>query len=200
MKEQDIKHFRLDERGVLWFEDRLVVPKDRELRNQILDEAHSSKLSIHPGSSKMYQDLKTHFWWTKMKKEIVAYVARCDTCSRVKEDHLKPVRLLQPLSVLGWKWEEICMDFIVGLPPTQKAFDSIWVIVDRLTKSAHFISVSTRYRPHEYATLYIMHIVHLHGIPRTIVSDRGSQFTARFWEHLHKQLGTNLVRSSAYHP
>ena len=80
-KMQELKHFRLDERGVLWFEDRLVVLKDRELRNQILDEAHSSKLSIHSGSSKMYQDLKTHFWWTKMKKEIATYVARCDNCS-----------------------------------------------------------------------------------------------------------------------
>jgi hypothetical protein len=75
------------------------VSKDRELRNQILDEAHSSKLSINLGSSKMYQDLKTHFWWTKMKKEIVAYVARCDTCCRVKAVHLKPARLLQPSSV-----------------------------------------------------------------------------------------------------
>jgi len=92
------------------------------------------------------------------------------------------------------------MDFIVGLPTTQKSFDSIWVIVDQLTKSAHFIPVSIRYRPHEYATLYITHIVHLHGIPRTIVSDRGSQFIVRFWEHLHKELGTNLVQSSAYHP
>ena len=90
MHNQDIKHFRIDEKGILWFKDRLVVPKDRELRNQILDEAHSSKLSIHPGSSKMYQDLKTHFWWIKMKKEIAAYVARCDTCGRVKADHLKP--------------------------------------------------------------------------------------------------------------
>ena len=80
-----------------------VVPKDHEHRNQILDKAHSSKLSIHPGSNKMYQDLKTHFWWTKNKKEIAAYVARCDTCSRVKADHLKPVELLQPLSVLAWK-------------------------------------------------------------------------------------------------
>ena len=134
-----------------------MVPKDRELRNQILDEAHSSKLSIHPGSSKMYQDLKTYFWWTKMKKEIATYVARCDTYSRVKADHLIPAGLLQPLSVLGWKWEEISMDFIVGLAPPQKGFDSIWVIVDRLTKSAHFIPVSTCYRPHEYAALYIMH-------------------------------------------
>jgi hypothetical protein len=82
MKKDESKHFRIDERGVLWFNDRLVVPKDRELRNQIMDEAHSSKQSIHPGSSKMYQDLKARFWWTKMKKEIAAYVARCDTCFR----------------------------------------------------------------------------------------------------------------------
>jgi len=98
----------------------------------------------------MYQDLKTQFWWTKMKKEIAAYVARCDTCCRVKVVHLKLVGLLQPLPVLGWKWEEISMDFIVGLPTTQKGNDSIRVIVDRLTKSAHFIPVQTVYRPHQY--------------------------------------------------
>ena len=92
------------------------------------------------------------------------------------------------------------MDFIVGLPTTQKGFDSIWVIVDRWTKSAHFIPMRTNYRPHQYAEIYIAQIVHLHGVPRTIVLDRGSQFTARFWEHLHKQLGTNLVQSLAYHP
>ena len=92
------------------------------------------------------------------------------------------------------------MDFIVGLPSTQKGFDSIWVIVDRLTKSTHFIPVRTNYRPHQYAQIYIAQIVCLHAVPRTIVSDRGSQFTARFWEHLHKQLGTNLVQSAAYHP
>jgi len=136
-----------------------VVPKDHEHRNQIVDEAHLSKLSIHPGSSKMYQDLKTHFWWTKMKKEIAAYVARRDNCSRVKADHLKPTGLLQPLSVPGWKWEEISMDFIVGLSTTQKGFDLIWVIVDRLTKSAHFIPVRTNYRPHQYAEIYIAQIV-----------------------------------------
>ena len=140
---------------MLWFKNRLVVPKDHELRNQILDEAHSSKLSNHPGSSKMYQDLKTHFWWTKMKKEITAYVARCDNYSRVKADHLKAIRLLQPLSVLGWKWGEISMDFIVGLPPTQKGFDSIWVTIHCLTKSAHFNPIRTNYRPHQYAEIYI---------------------------------------------
>jgi hypothetical protein len=118
MKKEGSKHFRVDEKGILWFDNRLIVPKDRELRNQIMDEAHSSKLSVHLGSSKMYQDLKTCFWWTKMKKEITAYVARSDTCCRVQVVHLKPAGLLQPLPIPGWKWEEISMDFITGLPRT----------------------------------------------------------------------------------
>jgi len=83
----------------MWFNDRLVVPKDRELRNQLMDEAHLSKLSIHPRSSKMYQELRPRFLWTKMKKQIAAYVARCDTFCRVKAIHMKPAGLLQPLSV-----------------------------------------------------------------------------------------------------
>jgi len=92
------------------------------------------------------------------------------------------------------------MDFIVGLPRTQKGFDSIWVVVDRLTKSAHFIPVNTRYSTKRYAELYVERILCLHGIPKTIISDRGSQFTARFWEQLHTCLGTRVIRSSAYHP
>ena len=108
-----------------------------------------------------------------MKKEIAAYVAKCDNCCRVKAVHLKPAGLLQPLSVPGWKWEEVSMDFIVGPPPTHKNFDSICVIVDHLTESAHFIPVRIDYRPHEYAELYFSNIVHLYGVPTTIVSDRG---------------------------
>ena len=92
------------------------------------------------------------------------------------------------------------MDFISGLPTTQKGHDSIWVIVDRLTKTAHFLPVKTTYRPPQYAEKYIVEIVRLHGIPKTIVSDRGPQFMAHFWEHLHKGLGTSLIRSTAYHP
>ena len=185
MKEEETKHFRGAENGILWFKDRLVVPKDRELRNQILSEAHSSKMSIHPGSSKMYQDLKPLFWWTKMKKEIAAFVARCDNCCRVKAVHMK-AGLLQPLSIPGWKWEEVSMDFISGLPTSVKGYDSIWVVVDRLTKVARFIPVRTDYRPHQYAELYFEHIVRQYGVPRTIISDRGPQFTARFWECLHE--------------
>ena len=92
------------------------------------------------------------------------------------------------------------MDFIVGLPQTQKGYDSIWVVIDRLTKSAHFIPVGTRYTVKKYAELYIERILCLHGIPKTIISNRGTQFIARFWEQLHTCLGTRLIRSSAYHP
>jgi len=106
-----------------------------------------------------------------MKKEIAAYVARCDTCSRVKADHLKPTGLLQALSILGWKWEEISMDFITGLPQTQQGHDSIWVIVDRLNKSAHFVPVNIKYPTGKYAELYVSQIMRLHGVPRTIILD-----------------------------
>ncbi|WVZ83375.1 hypothetical protein U9M48_030533 [Paspalum notatum var. saurae] len=192
--------FTLDDWGVLWFKGRLVVPKDVELRKKILDEAHTSMLTMHPGSNKMYQDLKKKFWWTRMKREIAKYVSECDVCQKVKADHLKPAGMLQPLAVPAWKWEDVHMDFIVGLPRTQKGYDSIWVIIDRLTKSAHFIPVKNRYHAQNYAEIYISRIVSLHGVPQTITSDRGSLFVSRFWEQLQTALGTNLIRSSAYHP
>jgi hypothetical protein len=200
MKSKPNSRFKLDERGILWFDERLVVPKDQELQTKILDEAHQSKLSIHPRNNKIYCDLKSKFWWTKMKKEITAYVARCDNSCRVKSIHMKPAGLLQSLSVTKWKWEEISIAFITGLPITPRGNDSIWVIVDRLTKSAHFLPVKATYRPPKYADIYIAEIVRLLGIPRTIVSDRGTQFTAHFWEQLQNGLGTKLVHSSAYHP
>ncbi|WVZ57756.1 hypothetical protein U9M48_008101 [Paspalum notatum var. saurae] len=135
--------FTLDDQGVMWFKNRLVVPKDMELRKKILDEAHTSVLTMHPGSNKMYQDLKQKFWWTRMKREIAKYVSECDVCKRVKADHLKPGGMLQPLNIPAWKWEDIHMDFVVGLPRTQKGYDSIWVIIDRFTKSTHFLPVKT---------------------------------------------------------
>jgi hypothetical protein len=128
------------------------------------------------------------------------YVSECDTCRRVKADHLRPARNLQPLSSPEWEWENICMDFIVGLPRTSCGYNSIWIIVDCLMKSTHFVPVSTTYKVRQYVELYMSHNVHYHGIPKTIISDRGSIFLARFWEQLHKCLGTHLIRSSTYHP
>jgi hypothetical protein len=194
------KCFRQDSKGILWFEDRLVVPKNRDLKKKILDEAHLFKFSMHPGSTKMYHDLKLLYWWTRMKREIARYVSECDTCQRKKASHIKSAGALQPLLIPSWKWDDISMDFIVGLPNTSQHHDSIWVIVDRLTKVAHFLLVHTTNKAHKYAELYIDRIVCLQGLPRTIISDRGAQFVARFWEQLKESLGTKLVRSSAYHP
>ena len=128
-----------------------------------------------------------------MKREIAKYISECDICKRVKASHLRPAGPLQPLNIPSWKWEDISMDFIVGLPKTSKGYDSIWVIVDRLTKSAHFLPVKTIYRAQHYTELYISRILSLHGVPRTIISDRGAQFVARFWEQLHSALGTQLI-------
>jgi hypothetical protein len=158
----------------------LVVPKNKDLKKKILDEAHLSKFSMHPWSTKMYHDLKPLYWWTRMKREIDQYVSKCDTCQRIKTSHLKSARALQPLSIPSWKWDDISMDFIMGLPNTSRHHDSIWVIVDRLTKVAHFLPVHTTDKAQKYAELYKDRIVCLHGLPRTIVSDRGAQFVARF--------------------
>ena len=107
---------------------------------------------------------------------------------------------MHPLKVPKWKWDEISMDFIVGLLRTQRGCNTIWVVVDRLTKVAHFILVMTIYHGAQLAEKYMERIVCLHGVPKRIVSDRGAQFTSRFWEKLHESLGTELRFSSAYHP
>ncbi|WVZ91055.1 hypothetical protein U9M48_037277 [Paspalum notatum var. saurae] len=131
--------FRKDRQGTIWLGNRLCVPHDENIRKAIMTEAHCTKYSIHPGSTKMYQDLKKLFWWRRMKRDIAEFVAKCDTCNRIKAEKQRPAGLLKPLEIPMWKWEKITMDFIVGLPRTAKGNDSIWVIVDRLTKTAHFI-------------------------------------------------------------
>ncbi|WVZ97374.1 hypothetical protein U9M48_042916 [Paspalum notatum var. saurae] len=193
-------HFREDEQRTLWYKNRICVPNVESIRKLILSEAHDTAYSIHPDSTKMYYDLKKRFWWYGMKRAVAEYVAICDTCQRVKAEHQRPAGLLQPLKVPERKWEEITMDFIVGLPRTQKGYNSIWVVVDRLTKIAHFIPVNTTYSGAKLAELYISRIVCLHGVPKRIISDRGSQFTSRFWEQLHDSLDTKLRFSIAYHP
>jgi hypothetical protein len=135
-----------------------------------------------------------------MKREAARYVSECDTCWKVKADYMKPGGLLQLLCIPEWKWNDISMDFIVRLPMMACKFDSICVIVDRLSKSGHFIPVNTNYKAWKYAEIYIARVLCLHGVLKMIISNRGLQFVARFWEQLHAFLGTHLIYSSAYHP
>jgi hypothetical protein len=195
-----VPEFTEDEQGTVWFKDRMCVPDIESLRETILKEAHDLDYSIHPGSTKMYQDLKRKYWWYGLKRDVAAHVAMCDVCQRVKAEHQRPAGLLHPLKIPEWKWEEIGMDFITGLPCTQKGYDAIWVIVDRLTKVAHFIPVKTTYKGSQLVELYMARIVCLHGVPKKIVSDRGSQFTSRFWRSFHENMSTKLNFSTTYHP
>ncbi|KAJ9557045.1 hypothetical protein OSB04_011659 [Centaurea solstitialis] len=194
------KEFEEKSDGVRYFKGRIWVPKVDQLRKLIMDEAHQSRYSIHPGSDKMYKGLKEHFWWPGMKKDIATYVSKCLTCARIKAEHQKPSGLLQQPEIPEWKWERISMDFVTKLPRTKKGHDSIWVIVDRLTKSTHFLPIKESFSIDRLAQLYVDEIVMRHGVPISIISDRDSRFTSRFWQSLQTTLGTSVDLSMAYHP
>ncbi|KAL0551919.1 hypothetical protein IC582_011012 [Cucumis melo] len=192
--------FSLSSDGGLVFERRLCVPSDSAIKTELLSEAHSSPFSMHPGSTKMYQNLKRVYWWRNMKREVAEFVSRCLVCRHIKAPRQKPAGLLQPLSIPEWKWENVSMDFITGLPRTLRAFTVIWVVVDRLTKSAHFVPGKSTYTASKWAQLYMSEIVRLHGVPVSIVSDRDARFTSKFWKGLQTAMGTRLDFSTAFHP
>ena len=177
---------------VPWSWDKGCVPDVGDVRREIMEEAHSSAYAMHPGSTKMYHTLKEHYWWKGMKRDIAEFVSKCLTCQQVKVEHQKPTGLLQSLPIPQWKWERITMDFVVGLPRCQSGDDTIWVIVDRLTKSAHFLPIKNSDSLDKLAQLYVREIIRLHGTPVSIVSDRDPS--------LQNALGTKLHFSTAFHP
>ncbi|GJV12520.1 putative reverse transcriptase domain-containing protein [Tanacetum coccineum] len=158
-----------------YFDKRVWLPRYGGLRNLIMHESHKSKYSIHPGSEKMYQDLKQHYWWPNMKADIATYVSKCLTCAKVKAEHQKPSGLLQQPKILVLKWERITMDFIIGLSRTPSG-------MEKLTQ------------------LYMKEILCRHGVPISIISDRDNKFASRFWGSVQQALGTQLDMSTAYHP
>ena len=192
--------FTLSEDGILHLDGRLCVPNDEEMRKQILLEAHNTPYSVHPGATKMYQDLRKHFWWNGMKKDVAEYVSKCLTCQKVKAEHRHSTGELQPIELPEWKWDQITMDFVVGLPRTTNGHDVVWVIVDRLTKSAHFLPIKITYSLEQLAYFYVNEIIRLHGVPKSIISDRDSDFMSAFWRSVQKAMGTKLKFSTAFHP
>ncbi|GKB40634.1 reverse transcriptase domain-containing protein, partial [Tanacetum coccineum] len=186
--------------GALYYLDRIWVPLKGDVRTLIIDEAHKSKYYVHPRADKMYYDLRDRYWWPGMKKDIVVYLSKCLTCLKVKAEHQRPFGLLQQPKISEWKWEGIAMDFVTMLPRTSSGHDTIWVIVDRLTKSAHFLPMHEDYKMDKLARLYRNEIIARHGVPISIISNRDSQFTSRFWQSMQKALGTRLDMSTAYQP
>jgi hypothetical protein len=169
IREGKARDFTLDAMGAVRFRGHLCVPQKSHVKEDILREAHRTPYTVHPGENKMYQDLKKSYWWKRMKVDVGKYVASCSVCQQVKAEHRRPAGLLQSLEVPEWPWDDIAMDFVVGLPRTPRGKDTIWVVVDRLSKVAHFIPIQTTNSSSDLAPIYVREIVHLHGVPKTIV-------------------------------
>nr|GFB27985.1 reverse transcriptase domain-containing protein [Tanacetum cinerariifolium] len=197
----DLPKERLEPRadGTLCLHGRSWLPCYDDLRSMIMHESHKSRYSIHSGSEKMYHDMKKLYWWPNMKADIATYVSKCLTYAKVKAEHQRPSGLLVQTAIPVWKWDNITMDFITKLPKSSQGFDTIWVIVDRLTKSDHFLPIKENDPMDKLARLYDR-IVTRHGTPVLIICDRDGRFTSNFWKTFQKALGTNLDMSTAYHP
>jgi hypothetical protein len=194
------KEFCLKEDRLLTHFKQVCVPEIGGLRKEIMSEAHHSPYTVHLGGTKMYHDVKGSYWWNNIKKDIAKFVEQCAICQQVKAEHQRPAGTLKPLLIPKWKWDEIAMDFILGLPKTPTGEDSICVVVDRLTKSAHFIPIKVKDPMDKLARLYVQNVVRLHGVSLAIISDRDSCFTSRFWQSLQKEMGTELKFSTCFHP
>ncbi|GKC41045.1 putative reverse transcriptase domain-containing protein, partial [Tanacetum coccineum] len=180
MIRKDIPRERLEPRadGTLCLHGSSWLPCYGDLRFVIMHESHKSKYSIHPGFKKMYQDVKKLYWWSNMKADIATYVSKCLTCARVKAEHQRTSGLLVQPAIPEWKWDNITMDFITKLPKSSQGFDTIWVIVDRLTKSAHFLPIRENDPLDKLARLYLNRIIARHGIPVSIICDRDGSYHA----------------------
>jgi len=194
------KDYKMGKDDILRFRERVCVPRSPVLRKILLEEGHKSRLSIHPGMTKMYKDLKATFRWTGMKTDVADYVASCLVCQKAKIEHQRLGGTLEPLNIPQWKWDNISMDFVTHLPRSIRGHDSIWVIVNRLMKCAHFLSINQKMSVDKLEELYVREMVRLHGVPTSIVVARDPRFTSRFWKSLQKVLGTQLRMSSTYHP
>ncbi|GKA56430.1 ty3-gypsy retrotransposon protein [Tanacetum coccineum] len=183
----------------LFYKRRLVIPNISNLKVRLLQEAHDTPSGGHGGFLKTFKRLSDQFYWPRMKQEVRLFVQQCLICQQQKYQTLSPAGLLQPLPVPTRIWEDISMDFIVGLPPSGR-FDTILVVVDRLSKYAHFICLSHPFTAKVVASTFYREIVRLHGFPRSIVSDRDVVFLSHFWQELFRLTQTKLQLSTSYHP
>lgn len=185
--------------GLLCYNNRIVIPPGSPLITALLKEHHDSFIGGHSGALRTFKRLSQQFFWPSMHKTVREYVAACDTCHRAKYESLSPAGLLQPLPIPNQIWEDLSMDFVDGLPRSDN-HTSIMVVVDRLTKAAHLIPLAHPYTAKSVAAKFLEFVVKLHGLPKSIVSDRDPIFVCTFWRELWRLSGTQLRLSSAYHP
>nr|GEV60228.1 reverse transcriptase domain-containing protein [Tanacetum cinerariifolium] len=185
--------------GTLCLNGRSWIADLGNLRGVIMHESHKSKYSIHPGSVKMYQDLKKLYWCPNMKAEIATNVSKCLTCAKVNAEYQKPSGLLVQPVIPVWKWENITMDFVTKFPKMSTGQDTLWVIVDRLTKSAHFLPMKENDSMEKLMRQYLKEVVSKHGVPVLIISDRDDKFTSQFWQSLNKALDQLSRVHSTFH-
>jgi len=191
-------HYTVQNKLLFW-KQRLVVPTQHPLIQTILQELHSSPIGGHSGIARTLARVSSQFYWPGMAQDVKAYVQHCLICQQAKSSTTSPAGLLQPLPIPQQIWEDLAMDFIVGLPPSY-GFSVIMVVIDRLSKYAHFCTLKADYSSKHEAEAFMQSIVKLHGMPKSIVSDRERVFTSNFWQQLCKLSGTTLAMSTAYHP
>ncbi|GJP58278.1 hypothetical protein CLOP_g22985 [Closterium sp. NIES-67] len=180
--------------------DRIWVPSYHLLRELLIQEVHDSNLSGHSGVDRTLKALQRFYYWPDMVTDVQRYVAACPICQRIKSSHQRSTGLLQPLEPPQRPWQHVTMDFVTGLPAGPSGNDTVFVVVDRLTKMAHFAPCRTTITAEETARLFISTVVRLHGIPAAIISDRDPKFTSKFWQDTWARYGTRLQFPSAYHP
>ncbi|MCO5583817.1 hypothetical protein L7F22_037731 [Adiantum nelumboides] len=185
---------------LLYYLDRICVPHNGALRKILIQDYHEKPFAAHPRINKTYRLLSATYFWPQMQQDFIKYVKACHSCQIMKASRQLPQGLLQPLPVPKERWESISMDFITNLPRTTKGNAQILMIVDRFSKMAHFIPCKKTASAPDIASLFVQHIFRIHGLPRSIISDRDPKFIGHFWTSLFKSLGTNLLFNSAYHP
>src|ERR1700743_371535 len=183
----------------LWYEEKIWVPEDEGLRTTIISRCHDNPLAGHGGIAQHTEMITRQYYLSKMRETIKRNIKNCDMCQRSKVVRHAPYGLLQPNEVPDQPWRSIAMDFITDLP-NSNGYDTILVVIDRLTKMSHFIPCQKDLNARQFATLFMQHIVRLHGIPRDIITDRGSLFTSELWKETTKNLGIERRLSTAFHP
>lgn len=195
----DLGTCRQNSNGLLEVNGLIYKQSDKELQQRIISSRHSHPVAGHPGQAATLELISRDFWWPGIRKDISRFIRNCETCKRIKPVRHAPYGYIKPLGIPHKRWESVSLDLITGLP-TSNSFDAILVVVDRLTKIAHFVTCNSDLDSKTFARLYRDWIFRLHGLPDSMISDRGSIFTSTYTKNLSKILSIKSCLSTAFHP